>query len=92
MSALDVSHRSLVELAPRRLTRVGSAPAAKIKQQIFGVATDSAHAVVGLMGAGPDLGGWKSPYPLVIDSLAQQGITNSRAFSMDLRGFDSARG
>jgi hypothetical protein len=29
---------------------------------------------------------------MVIDSLADQGLTNSRAFSMDLRGFDSARG
>ena len=66
--------------------------AAKITQQIFGVAYDSAHAVVGLMGAGPDLGGWDNAYPLVIDSLANQGFTNSRAFSMDLRGFDSARG
>jgi hypothetical protein len=44
------------------------------------------------MGAGPDLEGWDSAYPLVIDSLAQQGLTNSRAFSMDLRGLDSARG
>ena len=67
-------------------------PAARITQQIFGVAFDSAHAVVGLMGAGPSLEGWENGYPLVIDSLAQQGITNSRAFSMDLRGFESARG
>jgi hypothetical protein len=44
------------------------------------------------MGAGPDLEGWDSAYPLVIDSLAEQGLTNSRAFSMDLRGLDSARG
>ncbi|KAK4035318.1 aspartic peptidase domain-containing protein [Parachaetomium inaequale] len=68
---------------------------AKITQQIFGVAFDSAHAVVGLMGAGPSLEGWSpadAGYPLVVDSLAEQGLTNSRAFSMDLRGFDSARG
>ncbi|KAK3304875.1 aspartic peptidase domain-containing protein [Chaetomium strumarium] len=65
---------------------------AKITQQIFGVAYDSAHAVVGIMGAGPDLLGWDSDYPLIIDSLAQQGLTNSRAFSMDLRGFASDRG
>lgn len=56
------------------------------------MAFDSAHAVVGLMGAGPSLEGWENSYPLVVDSLAQQGLTNSRAFSMDLRGFDSARG
>jgi hypothetical protein len=44
------------------------------------------------MGAGPDLGGWDSPYPYVIDSLAQQGYINSRAFSMDLKGIDSTAG
>jgi hypothetical protein len=44
------------------------------------------------MGTGPALGGWDNAYPLVIDSLAKQGLTQSRAFGMDLRGFDSARG
>ena len=44
------------------------------------------------MGAGPELDGWDSSYPLIIDSLAKQGFTNSRAFSMDLRGFSSAKG
>ncbi len=44
------------------------------------------------MGAGPDLMGWTSPYPFVIDSLAEKGLINSRAFSLDLRGFDSERG
>jgi len=66
--------------------RIGSAT---IPQQIFGAAYSTANAVVGIMGAGPDLLGWTSPYPYVIDSLASQGTTNSRAFSMDLRGFDS---
>ena len=65
---------------------------ATITQQIFGVAYDSAHAVVGIMGAGPELSGWISPYPLPMDSLAQQGLINSRAFSLDLRGFDSPDG
>ncbi|KAK0619592.1 aspartic peptidase domain-containing protein [Immersiella caudata] len=70
--------------------RLGSAT---ITQQIFGVATDSAHAVVGIMGAGPALTGWSSAgYPLVIDSLYDQSLINSRAFSMDLRGFDSPDG
>ncbi|KAM5342114.1 hypothetical protein ACJ41O_015145 [Fusarium nematophilum] len=68
---------------------VGSA---KIKQQIFGVAYDSSFTSVGIMGAGPDLNGWDAPYPLVIDSLAKQGLINSRAFSLDIRGIDSERG
>jgi hypothetical protein len=66
--------------------------ASKITQQIFGAAFDSEHANVGILGAGPDLGGWDSPYPLVIDNLAAQNIINSRAFSMDLRGYQSAKG
>ncbi|KAH6887104.1 aspartic peptidase domain-containing protein [Thelonectria olida] len=65
---------------------------AKISQQIFGVAYDSEFAVVGIMGAGPDLGGWNNDYPLLIDSLAQQGFTNSRAFSLDIRSLESSRG
>lgn len=44
------------------------------------------------MGASPDLTGWDSPYPLIIDSLATQGFTNSRAFSMDLRPVDDEQG
>ena len=59
---------------------------------MFGVATDSQFAVTGIMGAAPNLNGWDSPYPLVIDSLAQQGFTNSRAFSLDIRSIESKRG
>ncbi len=66
--------------------------ASKITQQIFGVAYDSEHANVGILGAGPDLLGWDSPYPLVIDNLASQQLIKSRAFSMDLRGYESATG
>ncbi|KAK1753950.1 aspartic peptidase domain-containing protein [Echria macrotheca] len=69
--------------------RIGSAT---LTQQIFGVAYSTAYADTGILGLGPDQSGWTSPYPLVIDSLAQQGIINSRAFSMDLRGTDSATG
>ncbi|KAL5090968.1 hypothetical protein Trisim1_003932 [Trichoderma cf. simile WF8] len=64
----------------------------RINQQVFGVATDSEFASVGILGAGPDLSGWKSPYPFVIDNLATQGFIKSRAFSLDIRGLDSDRG
>ncbi|KAL7945577.1 acid protease [Trichoderma barbatum] len=64
----------------------------KINQQLFGVATDSEFASVGILGAGPDLSGWTSPYPFVIDNLATQGLIKSRAFSLDIRGLDSDRG
>lgn len=66
--------------------------ALRINQQLFGVATDSEFASVGILGAGPDLSGWTSPYPFVIDNLAKQGLIQSRAFSLDIRGLGSDRG
>lgn len=66
--------------------------ASRISQQLFGVATDSQFASIGILGAGPNLSGWTSSYPLVIDNLAKQGFINSRAFSLDIRGLDSDRG
>ncbi|PHH85630.1 hypothetical protein CDD83_147 [Cordyceps sp. RAO-2017] len=68
---------------------VGSA---RISQQLFGVATESEFAVTGILGAGPSLDGWNSPYPTVIDNLAKQGFTQSRAFSLDIRSLESRRG
>ena len=44
------------------------------------------------MGLGPNTSGWEAPYPMVIDSLSQQGFINSRAFSMDIRGVESEHG
>ncbi|POR36777.1 Secreted aspartic proteinase, partial [Tolypocladium paradoxum] len=69
--------------------QIGSA---KISQQMFGVATDSKFAVTGILGAGPSLSGWDNSYPRVVDSLAKQGFTNSRAFSLDIRSLESNRG
>ncbi|PNY25485.1 Secreted aspartic proteinase, partial [Tolypocladium capitatum] len=65
---------------------------AKISKQIFGVADDSDFVVTGILGAGPNLSGWDNSYPLVIDNLAEQGFTNSRAFSLDIRSIESKRG
>jgi hypothetical protein len=42
------------------------------------------------MGVGP--GYELTGYPIIIDTLAAQGITQSRAFSLDLRGVDSPDG
>jgi hypothetical protein len=69
--------------------QIGSA---KISQQIFGVATDSEFTVTGIMGAGPQLQGWNSDYPLVLDNLAAQNFIKSRAFSLDIRSLESKRG
>ncbi|KAH8649680.1 aspartic peptidase domain-containing protein [Tricladium varicosporioides] len=63
---------------------------ATVTNQIFGISTASAQIPAGIMGVGPgiELVG----YPIIIDSLANQGITNSRAFSLDLRSVDSPSG
>ncbi|TQV98964.1 hypothetical protein V2A60_007344 [Cordyceps javanica] len=64
----------------------------KINQQVFGVAHDSSSLTTGLMGVGPSLNGWNSPYPYVLDNLFTQKFINSRAFSLDLRQVTSDRG
>jgi hypothetical protein len=61
-------------------------------QQILGVAYDSESVPVGILGAGPDLYGWNSPYPFVLDNMVFQGWINSRAFSLDLRGIEESTG
>lgn len=42
------------------------------------------------MGVGPGIE--LTGYPIIIDTLATQGVTNSRAFSLDLRSWDSPDG
>lgn len=70
-----------------------SVGSATIHNQIFGDAYKSNLCDVGIMGLGPSLNGWDTPeYPMVVDSLAQQGLTNGRAFSLDLRAMNSPRG
>ncbi|KHO00322.1 secreted aspartic proteinase [Metarhizium album ARSEF 1941] len=69
--------------------QIGSA---KISQQMFGVATDSEFASTGILGASPQLKGWKNDYPLFLDNLAAQGFIKSRAFSLDIRSIESKRG
>lgn len=64
----------------------------KISQQIFGMAFDSEYVPAGIMGAGPNLDGWDSEYPLILDNLVKQGAISSRAFSLDLRGVGSDAG
>ncbi|GAW27089.1 putative secreted aspartic proteinase [Rosellinia necatrix] len=57
---------------------------AKIEHQQFGVANTSELVWFGIMGLGRGLGGGFVNYPLVVDSLAAQGFTNTKLFSMDL--------
>ncbi|KAI0404741.1 acid protease [Xylaria palmicola] len=57
---------------------------AKIAQQQFGVANASEQVWFGIMGLAHGLGNGFIKYPIVIDSLAAQGFTNTKLFSMDL--------
>ncbi|KAI1111138.1 aspartic peptidase domain-containing protein [Nemania sp. NC0429] len=57
---------------------------AKIRNQQFGVANTSDLVWFGIMGLGHGFGNGFIDYPLVTDSLAAQGLTNTKLFSMDL--------
>ncbi|KAI0104711.1 aspartic peptidase domain-containing protein [Nemania sp. FL0031] len=56
----------------------------KIKDQQFGVANTSDLVWFGIMGLGHGQGNGFINYPLVVDSLAAQKVTNTKLFSMDL--------
>lgn len=61
-----------------------------VTAQKFGVTTSSSDLPTGLLGVGPGLE--LVGYPIIVDTLASQGITNSRAFSLDLRSIESPDG
>ena len=58
---------------------------------MFGIANASQDVPFGILGIGPYLSG-NPQYPFLIDNLKTQGFTQSRAFSLDLRGSDSPDG
>ncbi|KAI1259668.1 acid protease [Xylariaceae sp. FL1019] len=59
---------------------------ARIADQQFGVANSSDLVWFGIMGLGHGQGNGFIDYPIIIDSLADQGFTNTKLFSMDLGG------
>jgi len=63
----------------------------QIVAQRFGDASTSADQMEGIMGIGWGYG-VDTNYFNVIDQLAAQGITHSRAFSVDLASIDVAQG
>ncbi|TLD09648.1 hypothetical protein PspLS_11746 [Pyricularia sp. CBS 133598] len=65
----------------------------QIRNQTFGVATQSTDIFMGIMGLGPRLGRPReSNYSLLLESLVEQRHIRSRAFSLDLRSVDSRTG
>lgn len=59
---------------------------AQIKDQQFGVSNTSSDVWFGILGLGRGQGGGVVEYSSIIDSLADQGYTNSKLFSLDLGG------
>lgn len=67
----------------------------KIVNQTFGVVLASDGVSQGILGLAPDLrGGFDRdvPYTLVLSSMADQGLINSRVFALDLRHSVDATG
>ncbi|AEO68451.1 uncharacterized protein THITE_2022936, partial [Thermothielavioides terrestris NRRL 8126] len=58
---------------------------ATIKPQIFGIAIQSRDLGYGILGLSPPLLGGTPPYSYVLDSMVQQKLIASRAFSLDLQ-------
>ena len=67
---------------------------AKITNQEIGICGKSVDLATGIIAVGPydglTVGGTGNP--TLIDNLASEGFTNSRAFSLDLRDVDSPDG
>ncbi|KAI0880512.1 acid protease [Annulohypoxylon maeteangense] len=59
---------------------------AQIKEQQFGVSNTSSDVWFGILGLGRGQGGGVVNYSSIVDSLADQGYTNSKLFSLDLGG------
>ncbi|GAB1315529.1 hypothetical protein MFIFM68171_05739 [Madurella fahalii] len=72
----------------RETLTIGSAT---IENQIIGMATESHSIPLGILGLSPHPRG-ENDYPYVLDTMRDQGLINSRAFSLDLRGVDNPNG
>ncbi|KAI0836914.1 acid protease [Hypoxylon sp. FL0890] len=59
---------------------------ARIQDQQFGVSNQSDSVWFGIMGLGRGQGGGVVEYSSIVDSLAAQGYTESKLFSLDLGG------
>lgn len=75
-----------------RLIRGNQKTAAKVKSQILGIGFESHDIPLGILGLSPSVNPGVQPYPYLLDSMAEQGIISSRAFSLDLRSIDNPSG
>ncbi|KAK3402342.1 aspartic peptidase domain-containing protein [Sordaria brevicollis] len=65
---------------------------AKVKSQILGIGFESHDIPLGILGLSPSVNPNNQPYPYLLDSMVDQGIISSRAFSLDLRSIDNPSG
>lgn len=76
----------------RILTR-GFTPAIEIPEQVFGIGVTSNYIFNGILGLAPPLqASDRAEYIYVLDSMVRNGLIESRAFSLDLRGVDNPHG
>ncbi|KAL2187682.1 acid protease [Thermothelomyces heterothallicus CBS 203.75] len=64
---------------------------ATLKDQIIGIALESEDIPLGILGLSPPVRG-VNQYPYILDTMVDQGLIKSRAFSLDLRGVDNPTG
>ncbi|KAH6843298.1 aspartic peptidase domain-containing protein [Chaetomium sp. MPI-CAGE-AT-0009] len=64
---------------------------ATIENQIIGIALESHRIPLGILGVSPPIQG-VNEYPYILDTMVEQGLIKSRAFSVDLRGVDNPTG
>ncbi|KAK4147362.1 putative eukaryotic aspartyl protease [Dichotomopilus funicola] len=64
---------------------------ATIENQLIGIAVESHQIPLGILGVSPPIQG-QNEYPYILDTLVDQGLIKSRAFSVDLRGMDNPTG
>lgn len=65
--------------------------AATLKDQVIGIAIESEGIPLGILGLSPPVQG-VNEYPYILDTMVDQGLIKSRAFSLDLRGVDNPTG
>lgn len=72
-------------------TRTDRITAASLTDQIFGVGFESYDIPLGILGLAPPTDS-EPLYTYVLDNMVEQGLIDSRAFSLDLRDVDSPDG
>ncbi|KAL1882964.1 hypothetical protein Daus18300_000602 [Diaporthe australafricana] len=73
------------------VTDVISVGSASLTDQIFGVGFESYDIPLGILGLAPPTDS-EGLYTYVLDNMVEQGVIDSRAFSLDLRDVDSPDG